>query len=373
MTPATRTLLASAALTLAACGPPAGEAYPWRLPADFAPPPVPASNPMSAAKVELGRHLFHDVRLSLNQTQACASCHQPARAFTDGRGQAVGSTGQVHRRGALSLANAGYRATYNWENSLLRTLEQQAFVPLFNVDPIEELALDGHEDVLLARLGADPTYRGLFEDAFPGRPLALELVIDGLASFVRTIVSGDSRWDRFRRGDPGALSADEQAGQALFFGAAGCAQCHSGLTLTDAEYRPDLAPSAIPFHNEGLYNVDGAGGVPELDPGLAVQTGRAEDRGRFRTPTLRNVAVTAPYMHDGSLATLDEVLAHYGEPFSLDARGQRVAASPRRDAAAQAIPALDLEQRRLLKAFLEALTDEGFLSDPRYASPFGSP
>jgi cytochrome c peroxidase len=348
--------------------------YAWRLPAGFPVPPVPADNPMSEAKVALGRRLFHDRRLSLNETQACASCHQQARAFTDGKARAVGSTGEVHKRGALSITNAAYRAVYNWENSLLRTLEQQALVPLFNMDPAVELGMDGHEDVLLARLAADPEYPAMFRAAFPEHAgPTLDSTVKAIAAFVRTIVSGDSAYDRFRLGDAGALSAAAQRGLALFRGKARCAGCHGGLTFTDAEWTPglDLRVADVPFHDEGLYDVDGAGGYPFPDQGLAVQTGRAEDVGRFRAPTLRNVAVTAPYMHDGSLATLAEVVDHYADPFSLDAAGNRVAPSPRRDPLVRDI-VLTAGERADLVAFLEALTDEGLLTDPRYADPFAA-
>lgn len=362
------------ALVLAsACGPaPVETAYQWKLPLGFVEPRVPSDNPMSEAKVELGRHLFHDKRLSLNQTQACASCHQPAKAFTDGKPKAVGSTGRVHLRGALSLSNAGWRATYNWANSLLRTLEQQALVPLFNVDPIPELAMDGREDVLLARLSGDAVYPGLFAEAYPDATepvISMGSTVRALVSFVRTIVSGNSAYDRYRNGDPSALSEAAKRGMNLFYGKANCSLCHSGITFTDAEYRPDLLPSQIPFHNEGLSNVDGLGGSPAQEPGLAVQTGAPDDVGRFRTPTLRNIALTAPYMHDGSLPTLADVIAHYADPFALDAAGQRVAASPRRDTEAQGI-VLSPDERLELEAFLEALTDEDFLTDPRYVDPF---
>jgi cytochrome c peroxidase len=349
-------------------------AYRWQLPDGFPVPFVPADNPMSDAKVALGRRLFHDRRLSFNETQACATCHQPALAFTDGRPRAVGSTGEVHLRGPLSLANAAYRATYNWENTLLRTLEQQALVPLFNMDPAVELAMDGHEDVLLARLAADPVYPGMFRAAYPEQaaPITLDDAVKAIAAFVRTIVSGDSPYDRFVRGDAGALSAAARRGLALFEGKAGCVACHGGITFTDAEWLGTGArPVDVPMHVEGLYNVDGAGGYPFADQGLATQTGRAEDAGRFRAPTLRNVAVTAPYMHDGSLATLAEVIDHYADPFALDASGNRVAPNPRRDAAARDID-LTAGERADLLAFLEALTDEAFLADPRYADPFAA-
>ena len=345
--------------------------YRWVLPAGFTEPPVPSFDPMSDAKVELGRHLFHDKRLSFNQTQACASCHQPALAFTDSKPKAIGSTGQVHHRGPLSLANAAWRATYNWSNSLLRTLEQQALVPLFNVDPIVELDVDGHEEVVFTRLKDDANYQVLFAEAFPdhAEPVILSSVVYALSSFVRTLVSGNSPYDRFINGESTALSDAEKRGMNLFFGKSHCSQCHSGFTFSDAQFSPDMAPGDIPFHIEGLYNVNGKGGYPASDYGLFAQTANGADIGKFRTPTLRNIALTAPYMHDGSLPTLADVIAHYADPFALDERGNRVAMSPRIDPKLIGIQ-LNADERLDLEAFLGALTDVEFVNNPRFASPF---
>lgn len=347
------------------------ESYRWALPAGFTEPPVPSFDPMSDAKVELGRHLFHDKRLSFNQTQACASCHQPALAFTDSKPKAIGSTGQVHHRGPLSLANAAWRATYNWSNSLLRTLEQQALVPLFNVDPIVELDVDGHEEVVFSRLKDDANYQALFAEAFPDRaePVILSSVVYALSSFVRTLISGNSPYDRFINGDSTALSDAEKRGMNLFFGKSRCSQCHSGFTFSDAQFSPDMEPGDIPFHIEGLYNVDGKGGYPASDLGLFTQTANGADIGKFRTPTLRNIALTAPYMHDGSLPTLADVIAHYADPFALDEHGNRVAMSPRIDPKLIGIQ-LNADERLDLESFLGALTDVEFVNNPRFASPF---
>lgn len=356
------------ALAVCACGPQprgADAAFTWQWPANFVEPHVPADNPMTVEKVELGRALFYDVRLSLNQTQACASCHQQALAFTDGRPRAIGSTGQVHTRGALSLVNAAWRTTYNWANGLLRTLEQQALVPLFNIDPIPELAMDGHEDVLLARLQGDDAVRLLFERAFPeqAQPISLRSTVFALACFVRSIVSADSPYDRFLAGDPLALDEPQRRGLTLFFGKARCSSCHSGIGLTDAQ------SSEQPFHLEGLYSVDSRGDYPDSDRGLFAQTAAIDDIGKFRTPTLRNIALTAPYMHDGSLQTLAQVIAHYADPFSLDATGAPVAMNPRLDPSLRGL-SLSADERSDLEAFLNALTDQTLITDPRYQSPF---
>lgn len=347
--------------------------YVWTLPAGFTAPRVPADNPMSEAKVALGRRLFHDQRLSADETLACAGCHKQALAFTDGRPRAIGIRGDTHKRGAPSLVNAAYLATYNWENSLLRTLESQALVPLFGEDPSIELGMAGHEQDLLARLAADADYPDLFRSAYPGTtdPITLDHAIKAIASFVRTIVAAESAYDHHRLGDATALLESARRGLALFESArTGCRHCHPGLTFTDSYWTADLTVAELPFHCDGLYDEDATGAYPVDDQGLVVQTGRPGDMGHFRAPSLRNVAVTAPYMHDGSIATLGEVIDHY-------AAGGRARAynegrpNPHQDAVVAGF-SLSPDERADLVAFLESLTDGRLLSDPRFADPFAA-
>lgn len=335
--------------------------YVWRLPAGIPEPVVPADNPMAEAKVELGRRLFYDTRLSLNQTYACASCHQQRRAFTDGRAQAVGSTGGVHPRSAMSLANVAYNASYGWADSSLRSLEAQMRVPLLNEHPIE-MGLAGHEDDIVRRFDTADD-RARFAAAFPSDPSpTLAHIIKAIASFERTIVSGNSALDRYLyRDDRTALSAPAVNGLTLFFSnRLRCSECHGGFNLSGpvdfvvAKTHPRPA-----FHNTGLYDVDGAGSYPAADRGLIDVTRDAKDMGRFRAPTLRNIAVTAPYMHDGTIPTLEGVLDHYASGGhasrfrSRAVRGFKLSAGERAD----------------LLAFLNSLTDETFLADPAFARP----
>jgi cytochrome c peroxidase len=366
-------LAAIALALLAACGGGGGgdaaPVFDLALPQGFPAPRVPAANPLAEAKVELGRRLFYDRRLSRNETQSCGSCHRQRLAFTDGRAQAVGSTGQLHPRSSMSLANVGYAASITWANSLLPDLEAQVLVPLFGEDPVE-LGMSGQEDLLLARLRADPLYPDLFRAAFPGQadPVTVANLTRAIAAFQRTILSGDSAHDRHLRGVPGALSPAAQRGRDLFFGERfECFHCHGGFNFQDAVVFEGLALPSRPFHNTGLYDVDGAGAYPATDRGLYDQTGRPEDMGKFRAPTLRNVAVTAPYMHDGSIATLEEVLDHY-------AAGGRAALvngrpSPLRSGFVQGFR-MTPEERTDVVEFLRSLTDEGFLTDPRFSDPF---
>lgn len=292
---------------------------------------------MSTEKVALGRRLFHDVRLSGNGTQACASCHQQSRAFTDGRSHALGSTGESHPRSAMSLANAAYAASLTWIDAGHRSLEDQMLVPLLGETP-REMNLGGHEHEIAARLGVDPLYSKLFSDAFPGErePVNLGNIRKAIASFVRTILSGDSPYDRLVwKDDRGALSEPARRGMALFFSEQlSCSKCHAGFTFSGpAAWTGGPKPKPT-FHDNGLA-------------------------GRFRAPTLRNVAVTAPYMHDGRFTTLEEVVDHY-------AKGGT--ASTGRSPLVRGFSITEAEKRDLVE-FLKSLTDEGLLRNPEFSNP----
>ena len=337
---------------------------PGELPA----PVLTADDP--SAKVELGRRLFYDRRLSLNQTQACASCHRQALAFSDGQAHPVGSTGQRHRRNTLALANLGYEVNLTWANSLLASLEEQVLVPMFGQSPVE-LGLAGREAEVLRRLAADDAYEALFARAFPAdrAPFSAGNLARALACFERTLISRDSPVDRYLRRDASALSRAERRGLALFRSEkAGCARCHGGVTFMEAD--EEVARVEGNFHNTGLYNLDGRGAYPADDPGLMEQTANPSDMGRFRTPSLRNVALTAPYMHDGSIGTLGEVVDHYAAGGRAAERGDRP--SPLRSRFVRGFD-LSPDDKSDLVAFLEALTDQTFISDPRYADPFMEP
>lgn len=341
----------------------AAEPYEWRLPRGFPRPRVPPDNPMSAAKVELGRHLFYDRRLSLDGTYACASCHRQELAFTDGRARAVGVKGQLHPRSAMSLANVAYNAGLGWDDPGLLRLEDQAKVPMFNRRPLE-LGLAGRRRRTVARLFADPLYRRLFAAAFPEArgPLTMPHVRSALAAFERTLISGDSPFDRWLGGENDALSPAARRGMKLFFSARlGCFACHRGFNFSGPVIYEGSRDAVPVFLNTGLYDLDGRGAYPPPNTGAHRVTGRPEDMGRFRVPTLRNVARTAPYMHDGSVATL-------GEAVDLYAAGGRTA-SPLKSPRLRGFELTGAEKAELL-AFLESLSDESFVTDPRFADPF---
>ncbi|HEU5181054.1 MAG TPA: MbnH family di-heme enzyme, partial [Candidatus Polarisedimenticolia bacterium] len=307
-----------------------------------------------------------------NGTYACASCHRQALAFTDGRARAVGSTGELHPRGAMSLANAAYDATLTWADPDMTRLEEQMLTPMYGRHPVE-LGLAGEEEAL-KRIEAKPDYARSFAAAFPGEPGPVNMlnVRRAIASFERTLVSGDAPYDRLvYRGEP-ALSESALRGMRLFFSdKLKCSRCHGGFTFSGPVAFVGLEPLAPTFHNTGLYNLGGVGLYPEDNTGIFQHTKKDEDMGRFRAPTLRNVEVTAPYMHDGSIATLEEVLAHYAAGGRTIVGGPNAGVGRDNPHKSDLIGGfeLDEEQRADLIEFLKSLTDRSFLTESRFADP----
>jgi cytochrome c peroxidase len=345
----------------------------WGLPPGFPSPRVPIDNPMGVEKVELGRWLFHDRRLSGNGTMSCASCHVQSRAFSEARATSVGSTGEVHPRNAMSLANVAYNTTQTWANPLLVDLEAQALIPMFGTEPVE-LGLGDGRDALLARLAADPDYPQRFARAFGDASITLERIVKAIATFERALVSVDSPYDRFfYRGDVSAMSEAALRGLDLFFSERlECFHCHGGFNFNASSVHATSGFTETPFFNNGLYNLGGTGAYPEGNRGLFEVTLRPEDMGRFKPPTLRNVTLTAPYMHDGSLPTLEAVIDHYAAggrliedgPLAGDGR-----ANPHKSSFVRGF-SLTPDERSDLLAFLGSLTDATFVTDPRFSDPF---
>jgi cytochrome c peroxidase len=359
-------LVVSVALALA--GQDGGGDYQWDLPPRVAPPRRPADKPMTSARVELGRRLFYDARLSGNGTQSCATCHVQSLAFTDGRARGLGSTGEEHARSPMSLVNVAYRDTLTWANPSMRSLEDQALVPMLGRAPVE-LGLGGHEPRIYRTLAADPAYRPLFAAAFPGEssPITTTNIATALSAFERSIVSFRSPFDRYREfEDASAMSEAALRGSVLFFSnrKARCISCHRGLNLDAGSKTVASPPEEVPvftFHNTGLYNLPGPMSYPSDNLGVFTHTGKVEDVGKFRVPSLRNIAVTAPYMHDGSITTLEGVLDHY-------VAGGR---TPNVNRSTGLAPlTLTADERRDLIAFLESLTDQELLHDPRWSNPW---
>ena len=386
------------------------------LPSWVPAPKIPEDNPLTWEKVELGRFLFYDTRLSGNQTQACASCHQQDKAFTDGLAHAVGSTGDMHPRSTMSLVNVAYTSTLTWANPNLLLLERQMEGPMFGTSPVE-LGLLGKENELYARLAADARYQRMFAEAFPGveNPFNLHSIELAIASFERTLISTNTPYEQYVYGlDDNAMSAAAIRGEFLFRDETReCFHCHAGFNFTtsvDAEGKI----AEVSFHNTGLYNLrcsdfllpeldlkwcnpppsdqlcmlntsarprgcecDGSGPqafgcYPPSTTGAYAFTGRTEDMGSIRTPTLRNVTLTAPYMHDGSIATLEEVIDHYAAGGRTITEGPYAGVgseSPAKGQFLRGFSLTDSEKSDLIE-FLKTLTDESFMKDPRFSDPF---
>jgi len=333
---------------------------------------------MTHAKVALGRRLFYDRRLSSNGKVSCATCHVQRFAFASATKNPIGVDGKLHPRNAPSLANAGYHARYNWASPAVDSLEEQLRGPLFGEGaPTVEMGLtnEAARDSALAALRADEWYRGALAEAFPeAKVLGWDEIIRALASFERALVSMNAPIDRFRRGDTKALSYAAMRGAEIFntdYKGAVCHHCHNGITFTNDVTHERSPFDEVVYTNIGLYNVGGTGDYPHGNQGLFETTRNAADRGKFRTPSLRNVSVTAPYMHDGSIATLEEVIEHYQRggrkidegPLAGDGRE-----SPIKERGLGGM-SLDEDDVRDLMAFLDALTDHDFLVDPRFSNP----
>jgi cytochrome c peroxidase len=340
------------------------------VPKGFPRPAIPAKNPVTPAKAILGRYLFYDQRLSVNGTTSCATCHHQEIAFTDGRAQAIGATGQSHPRGAMSLVNVAYNDAFNWSDPDVHSLEEQALKPMFSTNPVE---LGVVKTDLLRLIQSGAVYRELFPQAFPGEPdpFTVANVAKAIATFERTILSAGSPYDRFHlSGDTGAISESAKRGEILFFldqGGPACFRCHNGFTFSGA-----AGGRPVEFHNTGLYNVAGRFSYPLLNAGLYEHTKRMTDVGKFKAPTVRNVALTAPYMHDGSIATLEDVMDHYAAGGRTIADGPLKGVghdNPLKDKLMHGF-SMTRQNRADLVAFLNSLTDDSVTRSERFADPW---
>jgi cytochrome c peroxidase len=317
---------------------------------------VPENNPLNEEKVELGRVLFFDKRLSADGTISCATCHLPQLAFTDGRQQSQGIGGLTGLRNAPTLINRAFANKQFWDGRAA-SLEEQVKGPL--ISPTE-MGMASHT-IVVSRIAAITDYRKWFKKVFRSE-ISIDNLTKAIAAFERILLSGNTKYDRFKAGDPQALSASEQRGLELFEGKARCNQCHSGFNFTDEEY-----------HNIGV-----GWDKQRIDLGRYSVTSLQQDIGAFKTPTLREVARTAPYMHDGSMANLDEVIEFYDEggianPF-LDSEMRRLKLTmeqvldlydkktPTDTPPKQSVIKLDLteQDKADLAAFLKALNGKGW-------------
>jgi len=295
---------------------------------------IPEDNPLTKEKIELGKLLYFDKRLSVDGMVACANCHNPEFGFTDGQSVPTGVGGQKGKRGAPTVINRAFSTAQFWDGRA-PSLEEQAKGPM--VSPIE-MANPSH-DAIVERLKKIKGYRELFKNAFVTKDFTIEHVVKALASFERTVHSGNSPFDKLESGgETLALSESAKSGLELFRGKARCTQCHAGFNFTDER-----------FHNIGIGMDNG-----EPDLGRYNVTKDEGDKGAFKTPTLREIASTAPYMHDGGFNTLEEVVDFYdkgGTP------------NPNLDKEIKALKLTSNEKKDLVE-FLRSLSGEGWQVTP---------
>jgi cytochrome c peroxidase len=288
--------------------------------------PTPASNVNYAAKVSLGKQLYFDGRLSKNNAISCAFCHNPMTGFADPNQTSVGVGGQRGGRQSPTVYNTAFNLFQFWDGRA-GSLEEQAIGPIHN--PVE--MAETHDNVV-PKIGKIKGYQELFQKVF-GTGVSLQGIAEAIAAFERTIISTNSAFDKFVLGDPQAMSEDAQRGMAVFKGKGRCILCHNGSNFTDNH-----------FHNTGVPQV----GPMKEDLGRYEVTRRGADKGAFKTPTLRSITETAPYMHDGAFKTLEEVVDFY------DKGGN---ANPNMDTRLKPL-GLSPEEKTGLTAFLKALTGE---------------
>jgi cytochrome c peroxidase len=362
-------LLSAAALLVASCskGGAGGEdpapkpktptAYTLAVPAGFPTPAIPADNALTNEGVALGRMLFYEKALSSTGTMSCGSCHQQSKAFTDGLPLAVGVDGVANPRGTMSLANVLWSTQLTWDGAFT-TLETQAQKPLENTIELHQSLATS-----VAKLQANSLYPPLFQAAFGTQTITPELTLKALAQFERTLVSGSSRYDKYMATRTG-FTTDEVAGLQLYtthiapgsVRGAECFHCHS-QPLMSSNYEGK-------FFNNGLD-------LTFSDPGRSGITKLAVDQGKFIAPTLRNITLTAPYMHDGRFKTLEEVLDHYSNHVQMASPGlDNNLIQGINDPPFGTHMDLTATEKKQVIAFLKTLTDSTFITDKRFSSPF---
>lgn len=303
---------------------------PIPIPLGLLPVQFPKDNPYSAEKAELGKLLYFDPRLSGDNSVSCASCHSPQFGYTDGKPVSTGIRGQKGGRSAPTVINRAYSLAQFWDGRA-PTLEAQAIGPIAN--PIE---MGQPHDSCIEKLRGIAGYRQLFAKAFGSADFTIDHVGKAIATFERTVLSGNSPYDKYKAGNKAAMDASQVRGMNVYFGKAKCDQCHEGINFTSNAY-----------HNLGVGT-----DKPNPDEGRFAVTKNPEDWGAFKTPTLRDIARTAPYMHDGSLATLEDVVEFYDK-----------GGTPNKNLDKTMKPLkLSAQEKTDLVAFLRALNGEGWQS-----------
>lgn len=327
--------------------------YVLDIPSHFPAMPIPGDNPMTEKGVELGRHLFFDPILSVDSTISCSSCHDPALSFTDGRSKSLGVEGRRGKRNAMSLINIGFIKNGFFWDGRANSLEAQALAPV--EDPLE---MANTWTNVVQKLKQHPTYPVMFREAFgisDREEITRDLAVKAIAQFERILISKDSKYDKIQQGLE-SYDDFELIGQKMFFDVdpdipdAECSHCHNEPLATSDDY-----------FNNGMQAADNLNSFPDAGRGAVSMV--SLDNGKFKATTLRNVFFTAPYMHDGSLSTFDEVLAHYSSGGLT---------SPNRDPLMNDVSKRNFTafQLQCLTAFIKTFEDTSFLTNPKYQSPF---
>lgn len=322
---------------------------------------------------ETGRYLFFDTRLSFNNTKSCASCHDPKFAFSDGYRRSITANGDIVLHNAPSLINSAALFYFDWANPAINSLEKQHERPLYGEHPVE-LGVKGNENEILGLLKKDKLYQDLFFKIFPSQkdPFIFSNLISAIAAYVRTLKSSQSAYDSYVNGNEKALSESAKRGKELFSSSRlKCISCHvpPDFTLASVTRNTDSI-----YYNTGLYNVENLNQYPVYDSGLSMVSGKQKDNGKFKTPSLRNVAITAPYMHDGSVNTLEEVIAIYAN----GGRNISISSGPdwgdgrfhqNKDKRISGF-SLNQDEEQDLINFLYALTDSTISANPHFTNPW---
>ncbi len=309
--------------------------------------------------IKLGRYLFYDNNLSFNQTKSCASCHDPSLAFTDGYRKSSTATGDNTLHNAPSLVNAVHQLRLDWANPAITTIYQQNDRPLFNEHPVE-LGVKHHETIILRRFQNNRLYTPLFANAYQNdSTITFIRIRESLAAFVASIESHQSAYDRYIKGDSTQLSAAAKHGLQLFLSPSlNCASCHSPPLFTLNDRRRPIILDSI-YVNIGLHGYNNQQARNEDQQGVFLHTRQPKDIGKFKIPSLRNVAITAPYMHDGSLATLTDVIDLYQKGGNEH---------PLKDKRIKGFT-LSANEKKDLIAFLHSLTDSSLFRNYSFTNP----
>ncbi len=322
-----------------------------------------------SAKIQLGRYLFFDRRLSVNNTRSCATCHNPQFAFTDGYKRSLGVYADLHQRNTQPLFNLSYLKYFTAADSTLHSPLQQMDNPLFNNHPAE-MGVKGNEEKILRKFETDKMYQQLF--AFVGEEISWVNIKNFISLFINSLQSANSPYDKFKNGDSAALNSSQKRGLQLFFSAElKCAACHGGFNFSTSSVTNEKGDTVFYF-NTGLYNTDGKGAYPAYDEGLYQLTKNKMDIGKFRVPSLRNLAFTAPYFHDGSAASLTEVVEAYtngGRKLPDGIYKGDGSKNPLKHAFINGFSVTQEDKINLI-SFLQSLSDSGFINNPAYQNPF---